>query len=58
MKLKDWGVNIEQKLQFLGGGREAKNFFLKGAIIHHVHEFTEITGTLKILKKLVDKGVN
>ena len=59
MKLKDWGVNMEQKIAIFrrGEGRE-EFFFERGKIIYHVHKFTEITGTLKMLKKLVDKGVN
>ena len=42
-----------------GEGRE-EFFFERGKIIYHVyhvHKFTEITGTLKMLK-LVGKGVN
>ena len=36
-----------------GEGRE-EFFFERGKIIYHVHKFTEITGTLKMFKKLVD----
>ena len=55
-KLKDRGVNIEKKLQILRRGEGSEElFFLKGAIVNHVHEFTEITGTLKILKNWLIK---
>ena len=56
MKLKDRGVNIEQKIAIFRRGEGSEElFFERGKIIHHVHEFTEITGTLKILKNWLIK---
>ena len=56
--LKIGGKYWAKKLQFFRRGEGSEElffFFERGNIINHVHEFTEITGTLKILKNWLIK---
>ena len=59
MKLKDRGVNIEQKIAIFRRGEGSEElFFERGNIINHVHEFYRNYWHPKNIERLVDKGVN